>query len=341
MQIRFWRSVGIAAAIVVVLGAVEWLFAVPLAERAVGPQRPDMSSAEWLTAVNNARSSLLTGLNVGAGIATAGLAFLRYSLDRQKQRLDEDKHVVSQFDSAWSRLGSDDPAIRANAVRTLARLMIDFERDRPSVVRSICDLLRQRATAAAEGTRPDPDVVAAVDALRERPDNGQTDPLDLAGVKLTGADLTGANLRGTICDEGTVLSRAKLTSADLTGATLALVDLRDAVLNSAKLENAMLDGAKLPNARLADAIATGASFAGEADLRGADLSRADFRNANLSRARLRGATLDRTDLTGADLTETDLTGTDLSTAVGLTAAALKSAAADMSTILPPELRGRL
>lgn len=339
MQIRFWRSVGIAAAIVVVLGAVEWLFAVPLAERAVGPQRPDMSSAEWLTAVNNARSSLLTGLNVGAGIATAGLAFLRYSLDRQKQRLDEDKHVVSQFDSAWSRLGSDDPAIRANAVRTLARLMIDFERDRPSVVRSICDLLRQRATA--EGARPDPDVVAAVDALRERPDNGQTDPLDLTGVKLTGADLTGANLRGAICDEGTVLSRAKLTSANFTGAMLALVDLRDAVLNSARLDEAVLDGAKLPNARLADAIATGASFAGEADLRGADLSRADFRNANLSRARLRGATLDRTDLTGADLTETDLTGTDLSTAVGLTAAALKSAAADMSTILPPELRGRL
>ncbi|WP_410585652.1 hypothetical protein [Amycolatopsis sp. lyj-108] len=41
---------------------------------------------EWLTAVNNTRSSLLTGLNMAAGIVVAGFGVRRYLLDRDEQR---------------------------------------------------------------------------------------------------------------------------------------------------------------------------------------------------------------------------------------------------------------
>ncbi|MEQ0565204.1 hypothetical protein ABJI51_39525 [Amycolatopsis sp. NEAU-NG30] len=41
---------------------------------------------DWLTAVNNTRSSLLTGLNV-----TTVVGVRRYFINRDKQRLEEDK----------------------------------------------------------------------------------------------------------------------------------------------------------------------------------------------------------------------------------------------------------
>ncbi|WP_409186572.1 pentapeptide repeat-containing protein [Amycolatopsis sp. VS8301801F10] len=323
MRLQKWRGAGAAAATVLVLGAVVWFFGVPVPEWAVGPAE-GLTRQEWLTAVGNARSSLLTGLSVAAGIVTAGLGVRRYFQDRDKQRLEEDKHLTSQFDAAWTRLASEDPLIRANAVRTLFRLMIRSEQDRPLVLRSVCDLLRQRVGDDADLSRPAPDVTAAVDALRERAPRAEPDPLDLTGVRLPGTDFRGASLRGARFGRTAVLSEADLTGADLREATSSGLVLKDAALPSALLSHAALDRADFRHANLRDADARAGNFA-EADFRNADLSGADFRGAALRRARFSGAKLDRAALAGADLTDTDLSGVDLTTTTGLTRETLSRA----------------
>lgn len=335
MRLQRWRGAGAATATVVVLGAVVWFFGVPVPEWAVGSS-DGLTRMEWLTAVGNTRSSLLTGLSVAAGIVTAGLAVRRYFQDRDKQRLEEDKHLTSQFDAAWSRLASEDPLIRANAIRTLFRLMTRSEADRPLVLRSVCDLLRQRTEDDADRSRPAPDVTAAVDALRERLPREEPDPLDLAKVRLPAADLRRASLRGACFGQAAVLSDADLTGADLRDVTSSGLVLRNAALPSALLRRAVLDRADLQHATMRDADARAGSFA-EADFRNADLSGADLRAAVLRRARFAGAKLDRADLADADLTDADLSGVDLTTTAGLTRESL-SPAVTKNAVLPGYLR---
>jgi uncharacterized protein YjbI with pentapeptide repeats len=314
-----------------------WFVGVPVSEWAVGPQGSDLSRTDWLTAVNNTRSSLLTGLNVAVGIVVAGFGVRRYFLDRDKQRLEEDKHLIGQFDAAWGRLASEDPLIRANALRTLFRLMTDSERDRPLVLRSVCDLLRQRTGAETPG-RPSPDITAAVDVLRERAHRDERDPLDLTDVHLPSADLEGAVLRGASFGTESVLTSAKLSDADLRDVVLTSADLTGAQLRAVKLDGASLDGAVLTSAALAGAQAPGASFSNVSFL-DADLTGTNLRGADLRRAVFRGAQLGHADVTGADVTDADLTGVDLSATAGLTRAMLAAAVTDAATAVPPSLRG--
>lgn len=322
---------------VVILVALVWFIGVPVSQWAVGPQAPGLTRIEWLTAVNNTRSSLLTGLTVIGGIVGAGFGVRRYFLDRDKQRLEEDKHLIGQFDAAWGRLASEDSLIRANALRTLFRLMTDSERDRPSVLRSVCDLLRQRTSHADDLHRGEADVTAAVDALRERPWREEADPLDLMGVRLPGADLHGAQLRSAQFGGGSILTSARLSGSDLRDAVLTATDLTGADLRAAFLTGAVLEKADLTSATMADVSAAGSNLF-DATLRETDLSGADLRGANLQRAVLRGAKLDRADLTDADLTDTDFTGADLSTTIGLTRQALSAAVTTAATTLPPQLK---
>lgn len=335
MRLQRWRGAGAATATVLVLGAVVWFFGVPVPEWAVGSS-DGLTRMEWLTAVGDTRSSLLTGLSVAAGIVTAGLGVRRYFQDRDKQRLEEDKHLTSQFDAAWSRLASEDPLIRANAIRTLFRLMTRSEPDRPLVLRSVCDLLRQRTEDGADPSRPAPDVTAAVDALRERIPQTQLDPLDLRNVRLPGTDFRGASLRGACFGQAAVLSDADLTGADLRDVTSSGLVLSGAALPSALLSHAVLEQADLQHATLHDVDARAGSFA-EADFRDADLSGADLRGATLRRARFAGAKLGRANLAEADLTDVDLSGVDLSTTIGLTRESLSSAVTK-NAVLPDYLR---
>ncbi|MEC3975471.1 pentapeptide repeat-containing protein [Amycolatopsis sp. H20-H5] len=338
MTFQKWRGAAAGAATLVVLGAVVWFVGVPVSEWAVGPQGPDLSRVDRLAAVNNVRSGLLTGLSTVVGLVVAGFGVRRYFLDRDKQRLEEDKHLVGQFDAAWGRLASEDPVIRANALRTLFRLMTDSERDRPLVLRSVCDLLRQRSTNQDGAVQQGPDITAALDALRERRRRDEPDPLNLADIHLPAADLEGAGLRGARFGSKSVLISAKLSGSDLRDAVLTNANLTGADLRKAALGGATLDGATLTSAVLIGADAAGTLLAG-ASLRGADLSGADLRGADLRRAVLREAKLDQTTLTGADLTDADLIGTDLSTTIGLTREAVTAAVTDKATALPPALRG--
>ncbi|GAA3525963.1 hypothetical protein GCM10022222_06140 [Amycolatopsis ultiminotia] len=328
-----WGALATGVLMAVVLGAVVWFVGVPVSEWAVGPPGEGLTRVEWLTAVNNARSTLLTGLTVVGGIVGAGFGARRYFLDRDKQRLEEDKHLIDRFDAAWGRLASEDPLIRANALRTLFRLMTDSERDRRPVLRSVCDLLRQRTSHPDDGQRAEADVIAAVDVLRERPRREDADPLDLTGVHLPGADLREAVLRGAHFGAESILASAKLSGSDLRDAVLTATDLTGADLDAARLAGATLDTAKLTSAVMTNISAAGASFF-DATLRDADLSGADLRGANLRRAVLRGAKLDRADLTDADLTDADFTGADLGTALGLTRQALANAVTTAATTLP-------
>ncbi|MBB4689300.1 uncharacterized protein YjbI with pentapeptide repeats [Amycolatopsis jiangsuensis] len=331
---RKWRGAGIAAATVVALGAVVWFFGVPVPEWAVGPPE-GVSRVEWLTAVNSARSAFLTSLSIAAALVTAGLGIRKYFQDRDKQRLEEDKHLISQFDTAWGRLASADPLVRANSVRTLFRLMSDSPRDRPSVLRSVCDLLRKQTEDRADDDRAEADVVAAVDLLRERSAPGAPDPLDLANVRLPHADLRGAPLRGALVGKA-ILSGANLADADLRESAMPHVVLRGATGCAARFDGATLDHADLRDTHLRGMSAEDASLA-EADFRGADLSGAVLRGAVLRRARLSKAKLDRIDITGADLTGADLAEADLSTVAGLTAEQLAHAVGKPAA-LPPHLR---
>jgi uncharacterized protein YjbI with pentapeptide repeats len=307
--------VGVVVAAVVVLGALSWFVVVLLPGWTAGGDVARLPPAERLTAVGAVRTQWITWTSVITGLGVGAYGVYRFYLDKDKQRLDQDKHLTGLFDSATGRLESDDPTVRAGGLRTLFRLMTDSPRDHQPVVDTLCDVLRQRAADSAAGRLPR-DVVAAADALRDRPDRPEIRPVDLAGVRLPGVRWPGIRLPhadlGSVCLDG----------ADLTGAVLTGADLAGADLGKAKLAGVTAAGATLKNAVLT----------------GADLSSANLRDADLTRARLQGATVAGADFTGADLTDADLRGVDLRTTTGLTGASLERAVVDGDTVLPVAAR---
>ncbi|GAA5043059.1 pentapeptide repeat-containing protein [Nocardia callitridis] len=304
--------VAVAAAGWLVLVAPGWV---------VGADADLMSPTERASALNNARGQCLTFVTTMGGLVVIAYGVNRYYLEKDKQhlehdkqRLDNDKHLTGLFDSAAARLASTDPTVRAGAVRTLARLMGDSPRDHMAVRDTVCDVLRHYAhtSTSAGGIGASPEIVAAVDALRQRPPRVEPRPLDLTEVQLPRADLIGANLADAI-----------LPCADLIGAKLS----------RAQLIRAVLTGADLTEATLEHADATGAVLA-RSNMPRADLTGAILREADLRRSVLYCATLRFADLTDADLTDTDLRGADLRETTGLTEAAVRETIVDADTRLP-------
>lgn len=342
-------SIAVAALAVPVLAALIWvvLFVPDLLVPTGGPM--PLTAAERVAAATGIRGQLITFLTAIGGVTAVVYGIRRFYLDKDKQRLDEDKHLTEVFDRAAGKSTADDPLTRAFGIRTLARLMTDSTRDHEPILASILDILRRHAVApspteSAIGTTP-PDVTAATEALRTRPDRPERRAIDLCGVWLRHADLAGVALPAAILGRdaraGSEPRTADLDGADLTGADLTAAQwpharLRGARLRSARLESAILRRGDLTGADLTGAVAAGTDLA-DAVLTGADLTRTNLRGADLRRARFHSATLDRTDLTGADLTGTDFTGTDLRTVTGLTADALRTTIIDGSTALPPGL----
>ncbi|MFF2086101.1 pentapeptide repeat-containing protein [Nocardia sp. NPDC058176] len=332
-----WAGAAVGVSIAAVVG-VSW-FVVAVPDRLLGADGARMTAVERVTAVTAIRAQLITYVSVLGGLVVVAYGVYRYYLEKAKQRLDEDKHLTGLFDSAAGRLADPEPAVRAVAVRTLFRLMVDSPRDHLLVLHSMGDVLRRYAV---HDQHPDgrlsPEVAAAVDALRDRPHRDEPRPLDLTGVWLRGADLTGAVLRGVRLGRpqhpGADLSDADLTAADLTAASWPRAHLSGARLHRARLHRTDFTAADLTGADLTDTVATEARLT-DATLFRADLSRADLREANLSGARLRGAILESADLTGASLTGADLSGTDLRTVRGLTETMVRATTIDATTALPP------
>lgn len=311
MSIRWIRVAGTVVASVVVLGALSWFVVVLLPDWTAGRDLAQVPPAERLTAIGAVRTQWITWTSVITGLGVGAYGVYRFYLEKDKQRLDQDKHLTGLFDSATGRLESADPVVRAGGLRTLFRLMTDSPRDHQLVVETLCDVLRQRAADSGIDRLPR-DVVAAADALRDRPDRPEARPVDLANVRLPGVHWPGVRLPGAD------LGAAHLDGADLSGAILTGTRLGDADLTGAKLTGVTAEGAGLTNAVLT----------------GADLSSANLRGADLTRARLRDVTLTNADLTGAILADADLRGVNLSEATGLSSTALERAIVDDGTLLP-------
>lgn len=330
------------------LGLVAWLVLMVLPVWVVGGDGRHMPAGERATALSSARTqtiALVTALGglatVGAVLTTARNGIRSYRMEKEKQHLEEDKHRTGWFDSATGRLASENSTERAGAIRTLSLLMADSPHMHVLVVDTLCDVLRQYAVAHS---KPDglprmrqPDLVAAADALRDRPDRAEPRPLNLIGVRMSRFDLreirlTGARL-GHAVHGSAEMEHADLTRAELSSATWPHARLAGAILMEATLSHCILTDADLTEADLTRADAAGACL-GNAAMFGADLTNAVLCGADLRRARFSGATLNRTDFTGADLTDADLRKTDLRTAFGLTEAMIRTAVTDDETVLP-------
>ncbi|GAA4012892.1 hypothetical protein GCM10022247_39390 [Allokutzneria multivorans] len=327
MALRWFRATAVTLLVLALIAAALWLPDMVVSARAAG-----LTATEQLAAISTVRAQYIQIVSTAGGLVTVWYGIRKYFLDKEKQRLDQDKHVTDRFSAAVGHLGSGDETVRAGGVRTLERIMADSPRDHEAVVDTISGLLRHHAGSAPERSRLRDDVVAAVNALRTRPDRAESDPLDLAGVVLPGVSLRRARLSGASLASAH-LSRANLEQADLSQVRLLGTELGNARMAGSRLDGADLTGATAKEADLTGASAVGATFT-RCVLSAANFTDADLTGANLSRARLRDASMTGTRLSGADLTDADLSGVDLRTAIGLTADSLRNAVTDSNTLLP-------
>lgn len=241
------------------------------------------------SAIDSIRGRLLqlgAGLVIAGGLVYTGLTF----------RLNREGQVTDRYTKAIEQLGHETLDVRLGAIYALERIMIDSERDHPTIVEVLAAYVREHAPLGEEPASDDEtelkfirprgpatDVQAALTVLVRRP-SGRAERgfLDLQRTGLRGADLSRADLSGAI------LNLADLSGADLTGANLSM-----AGLVGVDLTDAMLSRADLSGATLAEAI----------------LIRAHLFGANLSGALLLMANLDGAHLTGADLSGVSLAST--------------------------------
>ncbi|MFM9709072.1 pentapeptide repeat-containing protein [Streptomyces galilaeus] len=284
-----------------------------------------------------------------AALAALLFTWMQVSQTRQELRIVEQGQITSRYNAAINHLGSSSADVRLGGIYALERLMLDSERDHPTVVSVLAAFVRQHApaqtkVAVADVERPRADIEAVMNVLAERRldrdqdlvlDLSKTDlsgwkparPFDDTSVQLEAADLTGSNLIKTDLSFATLRS-ATLDEADLRGADLSAADLRDASLFEADLREVVMPGAD----------ATGASFCYDrtagvsppcpdmtaADFSGTDLKRAFLAGANLTKSELCSTSLvfilneetgeesETTEWECATLTRADLSGANLS-----------------------------
>lgn len=176
---------------------------------------------------------------------------------------------------------------------------------------------------AQMGSKDNAEVIAAVDAFRERYQlaDGLLSRPWLTNSPGTMTNLSGANLRGADLSLF-VLKRANLSRADLREANLSWTNMLGTDLRGAKLIGANLHGADLSGANLSTADLRNTDLS-KVNLPGANLAlaflseanlRTNLRGANLRGAKLNGANLSGADLSFADLRGANLNGADLSAA---------------------------
>jgi hypothetical protein len=337
---RRWLVSGIAA--VVLLLAIAWVLFVPVADWLAHHDVGSATGQLHETALDNARSRLLT---LGAGLlAAAALLFtaLNFNLlrrnseqaDRWQRRtyeLTERGQVTDRYTKAIEQLGSKELDVRIGGIYALERIARDSAKDQPAVMEVLTAFIRERSLE--QWPLPDPDGQQRI--RRSRPDflavsivghSGEAsqppDPPGREGKGWTRPDVQAAvtvvgrrNLEhdipgGRINLTAAVLAGADLTSADLTGAGLFAADLTGARLSGANLSGADLSGADLTDARLINARLVGADLTG-ARLRGALIIQVDLDGAGLGGADLTDARLVAVNLEGATLLSARLDGTDL------------------------------
>ena len=309
-------AVAVAAFAVLLLRGAGWLY---------GPGLHRLTPDQQVTAIDDVRGRLI---QLGAGLLAAGaLVFTARNF-----WLSREGHVTDRYTKAIEQLGSERLDVRLGAIYALERIMIDSERDHPTIVEVLAAFIREHAnpdtymdayrarfgrpTFTAEDKvlpdKPPADVEAALTVLGRRPrDRVERGLVNLRGAHLSGATLFyGANLADPRLSHDystrAYFTRAYLTGANLAGANLTRANLGLNDLDTANLTDADLTGANLWHANLTGANLTGANLT-RARLPVADLRRADLAHVVLTDAFLAGASLAGANLMGANLTRADMT----------------------------------
>ncbi|WP_183086439.1 pentapeptide repeat-containing protein [Mycetocola zhadangensis] len=295
----------------------------------------DSTSVEWANALTAARQSVLWTL--GGLVALVGVVLSLYRnrrehlsvqleqhrqfLDKDRQRLESDRHWTSRYTDAIGQLGDvKSVSVRLGGIYALERLASEAAvADRQTILDVLAAYLRESASMEHQkGHLPPPtedemstDTAAVATVLARL-----TQSHENAGywnINLHGVDLHGANL------EGARLPSAHLDYANLEHANLRFAVLEDAGMHFVRLTDADLHNANCRGAHLPDAALSGASL-GSADLSNAYLNRSDLSRSHLSHATLTGA-----NLSGAIFDGAHLNGADLSQATGTTFEQLEAA----------------
>jgi hypothetical protein len=216
------------------------------------------------SAIDAIRGRLLqlgAGLVIAGGLIYTGLTF----------RLNREGHVTDRYTKAIDQLGSEHLDVRLGAIYALERIMIDSDRDHPTIVEVLAAYIREHAALVAnpgakiatdDGRTPTPaeysaevwappatDIQAALTVLGRRPrGRAERGRLSLQATRLVKADLSHAQLTRAILVHAN-LGQANLIGAKLRAAWMRGAELRDALLTYADLSFAQLENATLTNPR--------------------------------------------------------------------------------------------
>jgi Pentapeptide repeats (8 copies) len=324
---------GIAAVLLVIV--IVWVLFVPVADWLA---RHDVGSATGPlheTALDNARSRLLT---LGAGVlAAAALLFtaLNFNLlrrnseqlrlnseqadqwQRRNYELTEQGQVTDRYTKAIEQLGSKELDVRIGGIYALERIAHDSMRDQPTVMDVLTAFIRERSLE--QWPLPDPDGQKRTRRTRQDfhavfiPEHSHEaspppDPPGREGKGWTRPDVQAAftvvgrrDLDDDIIQDGRVdLAGALLPGANLFGACFSGALLFGVDLSGARLLHVDLSGAELSAADLSRALLL------DVDLRRADLTGAQLRGARLFDVRLEFANIGGADLTSASLVRVNL-----------------------------------
>ena len=226
----------------------------------------DLTATQRLSAENNVRSTLLSGL---VGLLALGGVALGAWVTFGQVRASREGNTIGLYIKAIELLASDDASVRMGGVYAM-ELLCGLDGDYRGQVGALLTTF-VRSHAPWPPTKSE----AEVDAERARFTGGTADDVGAALAALS---------RGSIILKG---EWAELERVDLRGAELQERKFPLLCLAHSNLEGANLAGAKLYRATLIDTV-----------LREANLSRADLREADLTGADLEGAAL-----LGADLTD--------------------------------------
>jgi hypothetical protein len=247
------RLAAVAAFAAVVL-LVVWVWPPRLNRRPAGST---ITQAEWLTAVNATRASLVLLLAGSAALVTVLYTVKTYALTRAGQ-------VTDRYTKAVDQLASEKVAVRIGGLNALERISRDSPADQHAVTDVLIAFVRERLDGAealtAQTAGLPADVQAALGVVARRTGGSGVSTINLSGMNLRGADLSGMDL----------------SHARLDGACLDDADLHDSVLDGANAAGAQLRKAKLGGASLLRCNLEGA------DLTGADLYRARVLPSDLS-----------------------------------------------------------
>ncbi len=296
--------------------------------------RPRLARQFWL----RTKSAVLFVSLLGGGVFALE-QYLASKHDTTQAR------VEGQLSSAITALGSPDPIVQTNAVRTLARISAFSTYTVPHGVGSLWGhlraeiigyspeypyfdqiwlVLRDFATSRSTSTIPlvSSEILLQGAAWEHRTREGDRAPAQTRGSLLFNATLTGA--KGNDLDLHVIqfgaanLDGADLSGSDCSGCSMLGVSLIGGILRGTVFENAYLaeanmDGVDLSFARLGGAVVRHAHLENVTFLQ-TDLSATDFSYAILDGSYFSQAFLDSTDFTHSSLRGVRFVQTDVSTA---------------------------